>query len=72
MGKITRTWSLMSDCWQVLRQDKGLLLFPLLSGICCLALIASFAIPLYTTGHWEPPRRDAGSSQQVAYYGMLF
>ena len=72
MGKISRTWSLMSDCWQMLRQDKSLLLFPLLSGICCLALLASFAVPLYATGHWEPPRSDAGSSQQVAYYGTLF
>ena len=56
----------------MLRQDKGLLLFPLLSGICCLALLASFAVPLYATGHWEPPRADAGSSQQVVYYGVLF
>jgi hypothetical protein len=34
MGKITRTWSLMSECWQVLKQDKSLLVFPLISGIC--------------------------------------
>ena len=62
----------MSDCWHVLRHDKRLLLFPLLSGICCLVLLASFAIPLYATGSWEPPDRNAAVSQQVAYYGMLF
>jgi hypothetical protein len=72
MDKIARSWSLMADCWRVLRQDKKLLLFPLLSGICCLALLASFAIPLYATGAWEPPARDAAASRQVAYYGMLF
>ena len=72
MGKITRTWSLMSECWQILKQDKGLLVFPLISGICCLLLLASFAIPLYTTGTWQPPGHDATTQRQVAYYGTLF
>jgi Family of unknown function (DUF6159) len=72
MGKITRTWSLMSECWQVLKQGKGLLVFPLISGICCLVLMASFAIPLYLTGAWQPPAHDATTQRQVAYYGMLF
>jgi heme/copper-type cytochrome/quinol oxidase subunit 4 len=72
MRKITRTWSLMSACWQVLKQDKGLLLFPLISGICCLLLLASFAIPLYATGSWVPPKADAAASQRVVYYSILF
>ena len=72
MGKITRTWSLMSDCWAVLRQDKALLVFPLISGCCCLLLLASFAVPLYFTGAWQPPRQDAAPIQLVAYYGVLF
>ena len=72
MNRIHRTWSLMSACWQILRQDKGLLLFPFMSGICCLLLLASFAVPLYATGHWQPPGGDAAPAQQVAYYGVLF
>jgi hypothetical protein len=72
MQKITRTWSLMSACWQVLKQDKALLIFPLISGICCLMLLASFAVPLYATGYWHPPGRDAAPAQQVMYYGVLF
>ena len=62
----------MSECWQVLKQDKSLLVFPLISGICCLLLLASFAIPIYTTGAWEPPGHDATTQRQVAYYGTLF
>jgi len=72
MAKIARTWSLMSECWQVLRQDKSLLVFPLISGICCLLLLASFAIPIYSTGAWEPPGHDASTQREVAYYGTLF
>ena len=62
----------MSACWQVLKQDKGLLFFPLISGICCLLLLASFAVPLYVTNHWQPPGRDAAALQQATYYGVLF
>jgi Family of unknown function (DUF6159) len=72
MGKISRTWSLMSQSWQVLKQDKTLLVFPLISGICCLLLMASFAVPFYETGAWQPPGRDASHQHQVFYYGVLF
>ncbi len=72
MGKITRTWSMMSECWQVLKQDKSLVLFPLISGICCLLVLASFAIPIYATGAWHPPGHEAGTQREVAYYGTLF
>jgi hypothetical protein len=72
MKKIARTWSLMSACWQVLKRDKEMLLFPFISGFCCLLLVASFAIPLYATGHWRPPARDAQMDQQLMYYGVLF
>ena len=72
MNKIRRTWSLMSACWQILKEDKALLLFPFMSGICCLLLLASFAAPLYATNHWQPPGSDAAPVQQVAYYGVLF
>jgi hypothetical protein len=72
MQKITRTWSMMSACWQILKQDKGLLVFPFISGICCLLLLASFALPLYYTNRWHPPGLDAESTRQIAYYGVLF
>jgi hypothetical protein len=72
MKKIARTWSLMSASWQVLKRDKEMLLFPFISGFCCLLLVASFAIPLYATGHWRPPARDAQMDQQLMYYGVLF
>lgn len=72
MGKITRTWSLMSECWQVLKQDTKLLVFPLISGVCCVLLLASFAVPIYAAGAWHPPGHDAAVQRQVFYYGTLF
>lgn len=72
MGKITRTWSMMSACSGILREEKSLLIFPFISGTACLLLLASFAIPLYHTGHWQPPARTAEPAQQVLYYSVLF
>lgn len=73
MAKFTRTWSLMSECWQVLKQEKSLLFFPLISGICCLLLLASFAVPLYATGAWRPPLgHDADPARQAIYLVTLF
>jgi hypothetical protein len=72
MGKITRTWSLMADCLQILKLDKSLVVLPFISGICCMLLFASFAIPIYATGAWRPPGHDAETQRQVLYYGTLF
>jgi hypothetical protein len=72
MGKITRTWSLMGMSWRILMEDKKILLFPLMSLFSCLAIAATFIIPLFVTGKWHPPATDAATGQQIAYYGFLF
>jgi hypothetical protein len=71
-AKLSYTWELMRASWDVLKRDKRLLIFPLLSGICCLLVMASFAIPIFITGAWHPPGKAAGAARQVAYYGTLF
>jgi hypothetical protein len=71
-AKISHTWSLMGASWQVLKKDKEILIFPLVSGICCLIVIASFAFPMIATDGWQIPEKDATPAQQVAYYAILF
>ena len=63
-GRISNTWGLMGDSWRILKQDKELLLFTLLSGICCIIVIASFAIPMITSDSWMPP--EAGEEEEYA------
>src|SRR5260370_2751033 len=58
-GRASYTWDLMRASWNVLKRDKGLLVFPLLSGICCLLVLASFAVPIFLSHAWEPPTRNA-------------
>ena len=45
-GKFARSWNLMKASAAVLRSDKALMMFPLLSGLCCLLVAASFLIPI--------------------------
>lgn len=72
MGRFSNTFSLMKASWEVLKQDKEILVFPLISGICCLLVLASFAIPLFASGNWRPPAEQATTNQQIGYYGVLF
>ena len=67
-ARISYTWNLMGASWQVLRQDKEMLLFPLLSGICCLLVLASFAIPMWATDALQSSARDAAADRQLLYF----
>ncbi len=72
MGKFSNTWSLMGASWEVLKKDKELLIFPLISGVCCLLVIASFVAPIYLSGNWQPPGESATTSDELNYYSLLF
>lgn len=77
-GNMSHTWELMGQSWDVLKQDKGLLIFPLISGICCLLVCASFIVPSILSDSWMPPEAAAEegqtvtTQQQVLYYAKLF
>ena len=66
MGKFSRTVSLMRASWEVLKQDKELLLFPLLSGICCVLVLASFAGPMFAMTDWQAAGESMTSSTAQA------
>lgn len=51
--RISMGWQLTKQAVQVLRLDKELLLFPLLSGISCILVLASFAVPAFMSGAFE-------------------
>ncbi len=46
MGRISRSWSLVTASWSVLRSDKELLLFPIVSTILTIIVVGIFAIPV--------------------------
>jgi hypothetical protein len=45
-GRISCGWELAVQSFRVLREDKRLIVFPFLSGISCMVVLASFAVSL--------------------------
>jgi ABC-type multidrug transport system fused ATPase/permease subunit len=65
---IGRSFELVQTSWNILMDDKKLLVFPVLSGIVTIAVILTFILPLLVSGAFMGMSR-AGP---VAYYGLLF
>lgn len=51
--RLSRSWDLVKASAGVLRSDKELMLFPVLSGLATLAVLATFALPLFALRIFE-------------------
>ncbi|HTV85107.1 MAG TPA: DUF6159 family protein [Dyella sp.] len=73
-GKFARSWALLKASAQVLRSDKSLLVFPLLSGICTLIVAATFLTPVGIEYLNDERIRSYGMAHHVApsHYVFLF
>ena len=73
-------FSAAKDCWNVLRQQKSLLLFPLLSCVSCILILMSFLLPLaWESGDWFAAIKwlsdlfnDDGTGDQLLGMGIVF
>ena len=62
--RISNGLSLAKQSWEVLKLDKELLFFPLISGIACLLVLVSFAVPLYYTPYFHTVLDEGNQVQQ--------
>lgn len=70
-GRLSNSFALMKASANVLKMDKELIVFPLMSGIAAVLVTASFIAPLAVTGGFEFFAEDGGS--YFAYsMGFLF
>ncbi|MEX0977727.1 MAG: DUF6159 family protein, partial [Pirellulales bacterium] len=70
--RISRGIELTKQSFAVLREEKTLLVFPLLSGLACLFVLASFALPLWATGYAQVVFDDGQFPQDPLAYVLLF
>lgn len=71
--RIKTGWELMKQSFGVLRSDKELLVFPAVSGIACLLVTATFAVPaLMIPGVREMLADREAATQQPLAYVLLF
>lgn len=50
MNTFSRSWEMIAESFQVIRKDKKLILFPILSGFSVLIVAAMYFIPLWQLG----------------------
>lgn len=70
--RIANGWELAKESARVLRLDKELLVFPLLSGIACLLVLASFAVPLWILEGGETLADDPERFREPLLWLLLF
>lgn len=70
--RMGRGWELVKQSFRVLQLDKELLLFPLISGVACLLVLASFAIPLWNTPYADVLREEGQVPNDPLAYVILF
>ena len=69
MQKLSQTWSVVRASWELLKKDKEMLLFALLSGLCCLLVTASFLLPWFAFENADALLQYSEASWQ---HGELF
>ncbi|MGA2917515.1 DUF6159 family protein [Methanoregula sp.] len=65
---IGRSFELVKTSWNILMDDKKLLVFPVLSGIVTIIVILTFVLPLLVSG----ALMGMSTAGPIAYYGILF
>jgi len=67
MGKFARSWALVKASMAVLRSDKELLVFPLVSAVAVILVALSFVLPMFGLGVFEHMDRGSGGTPAVLY-----
>jgi hypothetical protein len=73
--RLSASFALAGSSWRVLRTDKKLIIFPLLSGASCLMVLAAFALPFLAKPQWAQSvidALDADGQPPTWVYPVLF
>ena len=65
---LSRSWGLVKSSAAVLRSDKELMLFPVLSGLASLVVLATFALPMFALRVFEHGIGLAGLALAFVFY----
>ena len=71
MGKFSRSWALAKASMAVLRSDKELLVFPLVSTAVTLIVAATFILPMFGMGMFRN-LEDGSGGMPAMFYAWLF
>jgi hypothetical protein len=70
--RIKQSWDLVAASARVLKSDKKLVLFPILSATCLVVTTASFAVPVFASGVLDHVDRSPQGRMIGAFIAFLF
>jgi hypothetical protein len=70
VGRFSNSWSLARASWSVLKADKELIVFPVVSAIAAAIVALLFAVPLWASGYFD--RLDEDGVSNIVNYAVLF
>lgn len=69
--RFQRSWQLTKASYNVLRQDKELLVFPIISLLATIVVVILFAIPFFATGIVDAVASEEGGSAAGTVLGFI-
>ena len=69
MESISRSWALVKASWRVLRSDKALVVYPIVSLLLTVVVMAVFALPMLLGGSFD---RWSRQTSNITDYLLLF
>ncbi len=70
--RLSNGWGLAKASWHVLKLDKEMLVFPLASGLACLLVLASFAVPLIGSEYAQTVMEEESIPKDPVAWAILF
>ncbi len=71
MSRLSNSWELVKESWKVLRADKELLVFPIVSMIGTIIVTIAFMVPLFLSRLYES-FSGGSSGSQVTFIVFMF
>src|SRR5687767_9210441 len=71
MGRLSNSWNVFKQSLTVLKQDKELLLLPVIAGIASFIMFLSFVFPAYTTRLLERAASGTDTNAEYTVYGLM-
>ncbi|MBS1654274.1 MAG: hypothetical protein JSU05_05460, partial [Bacteroidetes bacterium] len=70
--RLSNGWKISMNSFKVLKENKQLIIFPVLSGISLVLVMGSFVVAILAAAGWNVDSIDTENTSQVTYYLYLF
>lgn len=71
-SRLSNGWKMSMDSFKVLKANKQLIIFPVLSGASMIVLMTSFAVAIFAAKGWAADAFDFRGNEKLLSYLMMF